>query len=173
MCPSVQGQWGREVCVGKVVCVLVLGEWQATKLHTSVSVARSPYSALSAGVGTPSYKHFSFLRSLRQLCLLGLFNSVLDLIIESPMIVENYIRWQCSVPTAALSAECGDLASDMEVCSYLACHSPGTKTHTTLPSHTSSLPHCPWTGGHIHFFFHFNLFCASITIRVECIVEVD
>ena len=46
------------------------------------------------------------------------------------------------VPTPALSAEYGDLASDTEVCSYVACHSPRTKTHTTLPTHTS-LPHCP------------------------------
>ena len=37
------------------------------------------------------------------------------------------------VPTPALSVGCGDLASDTEVCSYLACHSPRTKTHTSLP----------------------------------------
>ena len=78
---------------------------------------------------------------------------------------EKCIIQRCPHP----SQKCGDLASDTEVYSYLACHIPGTTTHTTCPHTLTCLIALEQVGTHISYFILtrwpaslFYLICANM-----------
>ena len=86
---------------------------------------------------------------------------------------EKCIIQRCPHP----SQKCGDLASDTEVYSYLACHIPGTTTHTICPHTLPCVIALEQVGTHISYFILtrwpaslFYLICANMaTMRwVEC-----